>query len=182
MDFFRQPLEQPPSTPPAETGIPGSPSPQFALLNYFFPGYSMVTSTVNAYMGADINSYMPILLAMVAVSVSWNYIKDRIWIFLNDYWISSVTIRADDEIYDMVMFWLSRQKFAHNSRHFVANVSISSRSRSLLGYPDSDGEDDEEVDDHINAITGESNNNKQALHYTPSFGTHVFWYKGRFFF
>ncbi|QUC21953.1 uncharacterized protein UV8b_06194 [Ustilaginoidea virens] len=179
MDFFRQPLEQPPSTPPAETGIPGSPSPQFALLNYFFPGYSMVTSTVNAYMGADINSYMPILLAMVAVSVSWNYIKDRIWIFLNDYWISSVTIRADDEIYDMVMFWLSRQKFAHNSRHFVANVSISSRSRSLLGYPDSDGEDDEEVDDHINAITGESNNNKQALHYTPSFGTHVFWYKRR---
>lgn len=181
MDFFKQTMEQQPSTPPAETGIPGVPSPQFALLNYFFPGYSMLTSTANAYMGADINAYMPALIAILAIFVSWNYIKDQFWVIVDEYLMSSVTIRTDDEIYNMVMLWLSRQKFAHNSRHFVANTNINSRNRYMCGYSndDSDDEEDDERDTHVDAITGESSSQKQALHYTPSVGTHFFWYKMR---
>ncbi|KAK2613005.1 hypothetical protein QQS21_000934 [Conoideocrella luteorostrata] len=180
MDFFQQTPEQP-SIPPTETGIPGVPSPQFALLNYFFPGYSMLTSAANAYMGADINTYMPIVVAIIALSVSWNYFKDQFWVFFDDYLMSSVTIRTDDEIYNMVMLWLSRQKFSHNSRHFVANTNINSRNRYMYSYSqdDSDEENEDEVDAPVDTLTGASSTQKQALHYTPSVGKHIFWYKMR---
>lgn len=140
----------------------------------------MIMSAANAYMGADFNSYVPALLGLIAASVAWNYVKDQFWVFFEDYLMSSVTIRTDDEIYNMVMLWLSKQKFAHNSRHFVANTNINSRNRFMYSYNSNDSDDeDEDVDSHVNAATGLSNNQKQALHYTPSIGTHFFWYKFR---
>ncbi|KAG6040256.1 hypothetical protein E4U41_001092 [Claviceps citrina] len=183
MDFFRQNSGQQPSTPPAETGIPGVPSPQFALLNYLFPGYSVVTSAANAYVGGDINAYMPALIGVIATSVLWRYLREQFWSFVDDYLRSSVTIRTDDEIYNMVMLWLSRQKFAHNSRHFFANTNVNSRNRCMYLYSfhetDDESSDDEGQDAHVDAMTGASSSQKQALHYTPSFGIHFFWYRMR---
>ncbi|KAG5929025.1 hypothetical protein E4U53_002532 [Claviceps sorghi] len=191
MDFLRQMVERQQkhhqqrlaSPPPAETEIPGVPSPQFALLNYFFPGYAVVTSAANAYVGADVNAYMPALIAVIAISVVWKYASELFWHVVNNHFRSSVTIRADDEIYNMVMLWLTRQKFSYNSRHFVANTNVNYRSRSVYMFYYSAGDeyadDDGERDAHVNAVTGALDSHKQALHYTPSFGTHYFWYKMR---
>ncbi|KID93108.1 bcs1 [Metarhizium guizhouense ARSEF 977] len=191
MDFFHQvkqaldagqEAEHMQPTPTSNgTGIPGAPSPQFALLNYLFPGYSMLMSAAHAYVGVDFNSYVPILLGVIAASVAWNYVKEEFWVFFEDYFMSSVTIRTDDEIYNMVMLWLSKQKFSHNSRHFVANTNINSRNRFMCSYntSDSEDEDDEAADSPVNTTTGLSNDLKQALHYTPSVGTHFFWYRLR---
>lgn len=181
MDFFQPSTDQQGSSPPSETGIPGAPSSQFALLNYFFPGYSMLASAVNAYMGADLNTYMPLCVALVASTVAWNYIRDQFWSFFHNYCMTSVTIRTDDEVYNMVMLWLSRQNFAHNSRHFVVNTNINSRNRYMYySHDDSDSDDDgddEEAENTVDIITGQSSSQKQALHYTPSVGEHLFWYK-----
>uniref|UniRef100_A0A1Y1K9W9 Mitochondrial chaperone BCS1 n=1 Tax=Photinus pyralis TaxID=7054 RepID=A0A1Y1K9W9_PHOPY len=188
MDFFHQVKqaleagqEAEPSPTTNGTGIPGAPSPQFALLNYLFPGYSMLMSAAHAYVGVDFSSYVPVLLGVIAASVAWNYVKEEFWGFFEDYFMSSVTIRTDDEIYNMVMLWLSKQKFSHNSRHFVANTNINSRNRFMCSYntSDSEDEDDEAADSPVNTTTGLSNDLKQALHYTPSVGTHFFWYKLR---
>ncbi|KAG6008863.1 hypothetical protein E4U21_003674 [Claviceps maximensis] len=191
MDFLKQFLErqqeqqeQQASTPPTETEIPAVPSPQFALLNYLFPGYSVIASAANTYIGADINAYMPALIAVIAISVLWTYTRDQFWSVIDDYFMSSVTIRTDDEIYNMVMLWLSRQKFSHNSRHFVANTNVNSRNPYMYMYfggenDDQSDDDDDEWDADVNAITGASSSQKQALHYTPSVGTHFFWHKMR---
>ncbi|KHN99049.1 bcs1 [Metarhizium album ARSEF 1941] len=164
-----------------ETDVPGAPSPQFAILNYLFPGYSMVISAAHAYVGVDFNSYVHFLIIIIAAAMAWNYIKDQLWVFFRDYFMSSVTIHTDDEIYNMVMLWLSKQKFSHNSRHFVANTNINSRHRFMYNFnrPDSDDENDQVSEAAVDVITGLSNDLKQALHYTPSFGMHFFWYKLR---
>ncbi|KAG6136529.1 hypothetical protein E4U38_001344 [Claviceps purpurea] len=81
----------------------------------------------------------------------------------------------------MVMLWLSRQKFSHNSRHFVANTNVNSRNRYVRSYhssdSDSESDDDGEKNAQVNTLTGASSPQKQALHYTPSCGTHYFWYR-----
>ncbi|KAG5958593.1 hypothetical protein E4U57_001230 [Claviceps arundinis] len=185
IDRFIQKQQQEASTMPAETGIPGVPSPKVALLNYFFPGYSVFTSAVNTYIGADLNAYMPFLIGAIVVSVVWGYVGDMLWSVVNDRLRSSVTIRTDDEIYNMVMLWLSRQGFSHNSRHFVANTNVNSRNRYVLfNSSDSDSESDDDDDDdddennaQVNTLTGASSPQKQAIHYTPSCGTHYFWYR-----
>ncbi|KAG6030887.1 hypothetical protein E4U19_000198 [Claviceps sp. Clav32 group G5] len=180
IDRFIQQQQQEASKMPAETGIPGVPSPKVALLNYFFPGYSVVTSAVNTYIGADLNAYMPLLIGAIVVSVVWGYARDMLWSVVNDHLRSSVTIRTDDEIYNMIMLWLSRQGFSHNSRHFVANTNVNSRNRYVRYHSsdsDSENDDDDENDAQVNSLTGASSPQKQALHYTPSCGTHYFWYR-----
>lgn len=145
----------------------------------------MISSAVNSYLGADFNSYLPVVITFCALSVAWSYVQEQFWIFFDDYFTSSVTIRTDDEIYNMVMLWLSRQKFARNSRHFVANTNINSRSHYVYDSSDSDDDDEDDDDSHTeldflcSAGNDTANNPKKALHYTPSVGKHFFWYKGR---
>lgn len=76
----------------------------------------------------------------------------------------------DDEIYNIVMAWVATQNFAKSARRFVANTKLQSRSWVLWEWDD-DSEDDE-ADDI-------SPSRKKPLSYTPAFGTHLFWYKGR---
>lgn len=174
--------DQESSTVPPPFGIPGAPSPQFALLNYFFPGFSILTSAANAYLGTDLNLYLPALLGIFGATVLWSYARDSLWTLVDDYLMSSVRIRTDDEIYNMVMLWLSKQKFSQTSRHFLANTDINSRNRYMYRYNDSDDEDGDEGDENSDEDVGSDAvpraGQKSTLHYTPAFGTHFFWYKG----
>jgi chaperone BCS1 len=141
----------------------------------------MIISAIRAYLGADYNTYLPGLLVILATTVAWTYVKDQFLGYFTEHFTSSVTIRTDDEIFNMVMFWLSKQPFAHNSRHFVANINVNSRHRAMYSYNSDDERDtdDDGVDSPVEAATGQSNSKKQVLHYTPDFGTHYFWYKYR---
>ena len=103
--------------------------------------------------------------------------------------MSTADIRIDDEIYNMVMAWVSNQPFAQKSRHFVANTNLNSRMWFLRDFSD-DSDDDEEdddeagVDDDDDALIGVAMKKKakdeKKVQFTPSFGTHYFWYRGRF--
>lgn len=80
----------------------------------------------------------------------------------------------DDEIYNMVMAWVAKQSFSKSSRRFVVNTNLSSRSWNMWSW-DSD-DDDENSDDEDDASVGHKT---KPLAYTPSSGTHTFWYKSR---
>ena len=163
------------------TGIPGAPSPEFALINYLFPGFSVLTSAANLYLGADFNKYLPLLLVLAASPVAWSYARGYVWELLNEYLMTSVTVRTDDEMYNMVMLWLSRQHFARNSRHFLANTNVNTRNRYLyyqsLDEDEAEKDGGDDMDAVVNTETGEASNQKQAVHYTPSTGRYMFWYK-----
>ncbi|KAH0491460.1 hypothetical protein TgHK011_002892 [Trichoderma gracile] len=149
-------------------------NPQFALLNYFFPGFSMLTTALQTYLGIDLNFYIPLLVALFGLNFAWGYISNSAWSWIDAYLMSSFRVRTDDETYNMLMLWISRQAFSQNSRRFLVNTDLYSRNSYIwgAGHDDSDDEDGEE--DAAVDILGP----KQTLHYTPSFGSHLFWYKG----
>jgi chaperone BCS1 len=151
------------------------PNPQFALLNYFFPGFSMFTSALHTYLGIDLNFYIPLLVAIFGLNFVWGYFSTSAWAWIDEYLMSSFRVRTDDEIYNMLMLWISRQKFSQNSRRFLVNTDLYSRSSYVWGGSNDDSDDEDGDEDMPVDILGP----KQNLHYTPSFGSHLFWYKNR---
>ncbi|KAH7312219.1 BCS1 N terminal-domain-containing protein [Stachybotrys elegans] len=149
-------------TEPAET-----PPPQFALLDYLVPGFSVFSRAIHAYLGIDLNLYIPLLLVVFGAIFSWNYLSGYIWGCVEKYLMSSVKIRTDDEIYNMIMAWIAKQNFSQRSRRFIVNTNINSRSWFLWTWNENDEDSDE----------GDDDSKKKSLRYTPSFGTHYFWYQ-----
>ncbi|KAL7815446.1 BCS1 N terminal domain-containing protein [Trichoderma aethiopicum] len=150
------------------------PNPQFALLNYFFPGFSMLTTALQTYLGIDLNFYIPLLVALFGLNFAWGYISNTAWSWIDAYLMSSFRVRTDDETYNMLMLWISRQAFSQNSRRFLVNTDLYSRNSYIWGAGQDDSDDEDGEEDAAVDILGP----KQTLHYTPSFGSHLFWYKG----
>lgn len=45
--------------------------PQLAILDFFFPGFSTFTATVQQYMGIDLNIYIPLIAVLGGLMVTW---------------------------------------------------------------------------------------------------------------
>ncbi|KAI1106607.1 BCS1 N terminal-domain-containing protein [Jackrogersella minutella] len=148
-------------------------APQLAILDVFFPGFSMFAGAVQKYLHIDLNLYIPILLCTGALMVVWNYASSYIMEQLEAHFMSVVDIRIDDEVYNIIMAWVARQKFSQGARRFIVNTNLNSRCYFLWSWDDYDPDDDEEFDRE------NSPKKKKALSYTPSDGSHYFWYRGR---
>lgn len=147
------------------------PQVPFALLDFLIPGFSVFSSAIQAYLGLDLNIYIPLLLVISGITFAWTYISDYAWGLIEKYLMSVVRIRTDDEIYNIIMSWVASQKFARSSRRFIVNTNINSRSWFLWRW-DEDEDESEEGDGDGTAPR------KKPLQYTPSFGSHFFWYQG----
>ncbi|KAK5652726.1 hypothetical protein OQA88_9579 [Cercophora sp. LCS_1] len=152
-----------------------APAPQMMLLDFFFPGFSAFSSAVQKYLHIDLNLYIPLVLLCGGLTLAWQYFSEYSWAQIEAYLMSVVDIRTDDEIYSMLMSWVASQRFAQKSRRFVVNTNLSSRSWYLYRWDDE--EDDDEGAEGSEEYTGQ--HGKKALAYTPTFGSHYFWYKGR---
>ncbi|ROW06627.1 hypothetical protein VPNG_06708 [Cytospora leucostoma] len=148
--------------------------PQAALLDLFFPGFTHISTAVEKYFKIDLNLYIPIVLLLGGVTVAWRYFSDVLWGQLESYFMSTVDIRTDDEIYNMLMAWVAQQKFSQGARRFVVNTNLNSRSWYLWRW-----DDDEDEDSADNDSYAPRHGKKKALAYTPTFGSHYFLYKGR---
>lgn len=168
--------------PLSEGSMEGIPSPQFALINYFFPGYSMLISTLNTALGADFERFLPYLLLVLGGSLFWNYCSGTVHGWIETYFMSSFTVQTDDEVYDILMLWTSRQTFAKNTRNFVANTNIFSRSGYMWQNDESDDDDGSpfgsEDDMLCDPDEDAASRRKHVFHFTPSAGRHWFWFKG----
>lgn len=161
-------------SPSAGATAPAPPS-QFALLDMFFPGFSVFSSAVERYFKVDLNYYIPMVLFLGSVTFTWRYISEYFWEKLEAYFMSTVDIRTDDEIYNMLMAWVAQQKFAKGARRFVVNTNLNSRAWYLWRWDDDDDDGPEDGDD----TPASHGKKKKALAYTPTFGSHFFWYRGR---
>lgn len=171
--------------PPSPTGEMGSSSsPQTALLDFLFPGFSVVFSAIARCTKIDLNFYFPVLVMIGLGIFAFQYLNTWVRDFFESYLMSTADIRIDDEMYNMIMHWVATQNFSKRSRNFVANTNLNSRTWFLQRY-DSENEDDEEdvgidFDNEGNPITvsgGKNNKKDKKVQFTPSFGTHYFFYK-----
>ncbi|PKS12861.1 hypothetical protein jhhlp_000201 [Lomentospora prolificans] len=167
LSFFEQ-------AKPVHGGQP--PVAQLALLDLLFPGFSSMSDVISKYLGLNLNIYIPALIFLGGLVFAWNYISDYIWQLVKTHMMSSVEIRIDDEIYNIVMAWVAAQNFSKASRRFVVNTNLSSRSWFIWRWSDNDSDED---DDGENVSLEKQ---KKTLSYTPSFGSHAFWYRGRLLF
>ncbi|ERS98010.1 hypothetical protein HMPREF1624_06183 [Sporothrix schenckii ATCC 58251] len=171
-----------------------SSAPSAALLDFFFPGLSVFTGALQRYLHIDLNYYFPLVLFLGGVTFAWNYFSSYLYAQLENHFMSTVEVRYDDEVYNMLMTWVACQPFAQNARRFIVNTMVGSRSWSVweLQYEerrrnayDSDDEsgDDSDEDDDAGADTSpeglaKKKKQKKALSYTPTFGTYYFWFRG----
>ncbi|KAK3381374.1 BCS1 N terminal-domain-containing protein [Podospora didyma] len=150
-------------------------APQMVLLDFFFPGFSVFSNAVQKYLHIDLNLYIPLVLLIGAFTFIWRYFSDYFGNLAESHLMSVVDIRTDDEIYNMLMGWVASQRFAKSARRFVVNTNLNSRSWFLWRWDDDD--EQEEYGDDSEPVP--SSEKKKALAYTPTFGSHWFWYKGR---
>jgi mitochondrial chaperone BCS1 len=153
-------------------------NPQTALLDSFFPGFSLISTALQRYSGIDVTIYFPTLIMLGLLAWSSRFASQWFWQFMDQYLMTTADIRIDDEMYNMMMAWVAKQNFAKKARRFVANTNLNSRMWWLLrDYGDeADEEDDENGNSFINGLRGKK---KKSLLFTPSFGSHYFWYKSR---
>jgi len=157
-------------------------NPQTAILDLFLPGFGLFSSTVSEYLHIDLTLYIPALIVLGLIVFASQHINTYIWEIADQYLMSTADVRIDDEIYNMLMAWISNQKFAKRSRRFVANTNLNSRMWFLWREFNEDGDNDEtgvEFDENGNAIASSSKKKNKTVRFTPSFGTHYFFYKGK---
>ncbi|KAH8805657.1 BCS1 N terminal-domain-containing protein [Xylogone sp. PMI_703] len=159
--------------------ITGSSNPQAALIDSFLPGFSLFSSITHKYTGIDPAVYIPWILAIGLLIFGWQYAFEWLWDIMKEYFMSTADIRTDDEVYNMLMGFIAQQSFSKRARRFVANTNLNSRNwyLSWSSYYDEDSEDEDGDKDF--SIRGKKKDKK--VHFTPSFGTHPFWYKGHLF-
>ncbi|APA05292.1 hypothetical protein SS1G_09686 [Sclerotinia sclerotiorum 1980 UF-70] len=157
--------------------------PQPHIVDMFFPGFSLFSTALKNYTAIDLNIYIPILMILGILIFCWQYIETWFWIELDAHFMSSADIRVDDEMYNMVMAWVSEQPFAQRSRRFVANTNLNSRMWFMWQNENEEeveeNDDDFELDEEGNPIPKKASEKEKKVRFTPSFGTYYFWYKRR---
>jgi chaperone BCS1 len=165
---------------PSPTGL----NPQTALLDAFFPGFSLISSALYKYSKIDLNVYFPTILVLGLLVFASQFVSTWAWQFMEQHLMSIADVRIDDEMYNMLMAWIANQQFAKRSRRFVANTNLNSRMWFLWReFNDEEDKEDEvgvSFDEDGNAIaTAVKGKKDKKVRFTPSFGTHYFWYKSR---
>ena len=161
-------------------------APFLPLLETLIPGLSLVSNLLASYVNVDITSYFSAILLLAALTVSINYCKTFAWGIIGEHFISTAEIRLDDEMYNYLMFWVSKQTFARKTGRFVAGT----KTNSEMVYVEDDSDDDDTIDESIETGLNEdfekhwtelmNSDRLKPLRYTPSDGNHNFRYKGHF--
>ncbi|KAF0324087.1 hypothetical protein GQ607_008792 [Colletotrichum asianum] len=139
-------------------------------MDSLFPGYSIAVELFKRHLGFDLSSYVPFIFILGMTGFAWTYIGEHARRIIRTCFMSTAEIRADDEIYNVIMSWVAGQPFGSNSRHFIVNMDLNSSVWSPWAWRD----------DLEDSVVSPRNDKFQPkpLAYTPSFGAHLFWYKG----
>ncbi|KAL9118288.1 MAG: hypothetical protein Q9187_005166, partial [Circinaria calcarea] len=119
--------------------------PFLPLLETLIPGLSLASNLLASYVNVDITSYFSTILLLAALTVSVNYCRTFVWGLIGEHFISTAEIRLEDEVYNHVMFWVSKQNFARKTNRFVAGT----RTNSELVYTSDDSDDEAMIDDSV---------------------------------
>ncbi|PIG90368.1 hypothetical protein AARAC_011767 [Aspergillus arachidicola] len=115
-----------------------------------------------------------ILMAYLLMASNGISALSLIWSYIQKYLIITVEIRYDDEMYNVMLFWMSQQPMFRNTANLVAGINIESPFHSAWSSDDEHNSDYEDVD-------ATHRNNLRKVHFTPATGTHSFRYKDRWF-
>ncbi|KAJ5355193.1 uncharacterized protein N7496_012405 [Penicillium cataractarum] len=161
-----------------------------AILEALVPGYTFISRIFLSYLHIDLAAYLQYFIALALFSICMRYVSEYLTQFFETYLISTAEVRLDDEIFNYIMYWWSRQPHTKHTNRFLAGVRTN-------GYwsddEDSDHEESDSEDDEWEGVNGSTtaesfddywmrviNRDKyKKLRFTPAQGRHYFWYQGR---
>ncbi|KKY27028.1 putative bcs1-like protein [Phaeomoniella chlamydospora] len=142
------------------------------------------------YFKLDTSQLIPILVFIASVAATVRYCTDAVHNFSATYLMCSAEINMDDSMYSYLMYWVSQQRFARNTKHFIASTRTSS-STHWDYYDDELNEQDikmgetdsfpmEEFDSHWARVIDRVK--VKPFYITPSHGTHTLHFRGHYVF
>ncbi|KAJ5900047.1 hypothetical protein N7495_004791 [Penicillium taxi] len=158
-------------------------SPDTILLETLVPGYAFISRFLNSYLNIDLSAYVQTIVMLAVIGAAIRYSMTYVFDFISEYFISKAEIRLDDEIFSYLMYWFSRQPRMNTTR-FVAGVKMNSYNNES---DDEDNQDEDESDEPGKGTSKSfddywakvvSRDKYKPLRFTPSQGSHFFWYKG----
>ncbi|KAJ5306947.1 hypothetical protein N7508_005962 [Penicillium antarcticum] len=162
-------------------------STETAMLEVLVPGYGFISRILMSYLNIDINAYIQLVVAMAVFGASFRYVYNQVSTYFSQYFVSRAEIRLDDEIFNYLMYWISRQSHMKQTNRFVAGIKSngywSDDEDSDAGDQDDDwdklGDDGKPAsfDDCWAKVL--SRDKYKTLRFTPAQGSHYFWYRNR---
>ncbi|KAK4544157.1 hypothetical protein LTR36_004367 [Oleoguttula mirabilis] len=146
------------------------------ILEALIPGYSIISRYASAYFGLDISIFVSIGIICFAISKGGQYLYAQLERVFNSLFMSSVYIDEHDDLFDMVMGWLS------------AHQTSTSRNRKMRAKTQrgakADDAYDEAADDALDD-NGMFNFNKWSARtpprFEPYYGRQFVWHNGNIF-
>ncbi len=146
------------------------------VLEAFIPGYSIISKFLLDVLGFDVSLVVSICFLVFGLVTSVRFLWKHVSAQFSRYFMSSISIDSDDDIYDHVMRWLAEQHMSQVSRSLMAKTSTETAW---------DSAEDSFVDIGVdgNELFNFSNwDAKVPPRFEPYFGQHRFWHKRQLFF
>ena len=145
------------------------------ILEAFIPGYSLISKFLLDSLGLDITLLVSVCFLLFGLLTSLNFAWKHASEQFNEYFVSSIRIDSDDDIYSHVMEWIRVQNVSKNSRKLMAKTGLENAWDLVDGdmrVPELDPQ----------TLVNFSNwDAKVTPRFQPSFGVHLFFYKRRLF-
>ncbi|KAJ5387261.1 hypothetical protein N7509_009802 [Penicillium cosmopolitanum] len=170
-------------------------SPDTALLEALVPGYRIISHFFMSYLKIDINGYLQILIGFALLVGCIKYLHPTAMENISDLIISTAEIRMEDEVFNYMMYWISRQSHMKRTSRFLASLKFKHDP-----WADSDESDFEDEDSDDESWDGSKSRNNttttttttfddywakmmnrdkyKSINFTPSEGSHYFRYRG----
>jgi chaperone BCS1 len=154
-----------------------------SILENLIPGLSLLTSPFPLeYLNVNVSPYLGIILVIILSSGATFYTDGPLRLF-KSYFTSTTEIRYNDELYNYVMYWITKHGLSKELAHSVAgtrmnSISVYLRMRSKKSEDEEDLFDYEDITFNGVSKTYRNWDKMKAIHYTPASGTRYFRYRG----
>jgi len=146
------------------------------ILEAFIPGYSIISKFLLDVLGFDISLAVSVCFLIFALGTSVQFLWRHAFAQFSKYFMSSISVDSDDDIYDHVMAWLAEQHMSQVSRSLMAKTGKESAWDSA---EDRFGEYEMDSNTLFNFSNWDA---KTPPRFEPYFGQHRFWHKRQLFF
>lgn len=146
------------------------------ILEAFIPGYSIISQFLLDVLGFDVTLVVSVCFLIFALGTSVKFLWRHALAQFSIYFMSSISVDSDDDIYRHIMAWLADQPMSHVSRSLMAKTGKESAWDSAENTFEEYGMD-------LGTLFNFSNwDAKVPPRFEPYFGQHHFWHKRHLFF
>lgn len=148
------------------------------LLDALIPGYGIFSQLIFRFFGFDIGLVVSGCLVVFGLSKGAQDVYRRFHGFFSSYFMSTVSIESNDQLFSQLMKWIAEQRMTQVSR------DLKAVTKWVSAYEDSDEERnarDEDVLDESGIFNYEKWASNIPPQFEPNYGNDVFYFEGRKF-